>query len=158
MRGTPLESLPAEDPLRQHRRYQAAFLLRDYGLHLEDLAFAPSGGLPRDVDPKLACARQALTHVPVEVNHAARAELLRVPGIGSRGAAAILAARRIRRLQDMGQLTRLGVVAERAAPFVTLDGRRSWQPSLFGAPDAGSCPPARRPKPANPQAASRALS
>jgi predicted DNA-binding helix-hairpin-helix protein len=129
--GTPLENMPAGDPLREHRLYQASFLLRDYGFDLEDLTFAPSGSLPRDIDPKLAYARQALVNAPVEVNRASREELLRVPGIGPHCAAAILAARRLHRLRDAAQLSRLGVVAERAAPYVTLDGHRAWQPSLF---------------------------
>ncbi len=58
---TPFENEPPTPPLRQHRLYQASFLLRDYGFDLEDLPFEPaSGNLPLTIDPKLAWARQNL--------------------------------------------------------------------------------------------------
>ena len=120
--GTPLESEAPEDPLRAHRLYQASYLLRDYGFDLEDLAFEPGGGLPRHVDPKVAYAQAALAGSPVEVNRAPREVLLRVPGIGPRTADALLHARRQRSLRDLDQLHRFGVIAERAAPYITLDG------------------------------------
>jgi predicted DNA-binding helix-hairpin-helix protein len=120
--GTPLESHAPEDPLRAHRLYQAAFLLRDYGFDLEELAFDERGGLPRHLDPKVAYAQAALVDSPVEVNRAPREALLRVPGIGPRTADALLRARRQRALRDLDQLHRLGVIAARAAPYITLDG------------------------------------
>jgi predicted DNA-binding helix-hairpin-helix protein len=121
---TPLENKPAVDPLREHRLYQASFLLRDYGFDLEDLPFAGDGNLPLDRDPKLAWAQMNLAPSPLEVNHADRHQLMRVPGIGPRGADAILTARRTATLRDLGSLKKLGVIAERAAPYVLLDGRR----------------------------------
>ncbi len=131
--GTPFESHPAEDPLREHRLYQAFFLLRDYGFDLEELSFQVDGRLPLERDPKLAYAQTALAGRPIEVNRADRAKLLRVPGIGPRGADAILRARRLdQRPHDLEDLRRLGVVGERAAPYVTLDGRRpGFQPRLL---------------------------
>ncbi|MEJ2749526.1 MAG: hypothetical protein P8183_16720 [Anaerolineae bacterium] len=89
---TPLENTPAENPLRQNRLYQASFLFRDYGFDLEEMPFTEAGNLPLDTDPKLAWAQVALRDAPVEVNRAEREELLRIPGIGPKGAAAILAA------------------------------------------------------------------
>lgn len=124
IQGTPLENHPAEDPLRQHRLYQASFLLRDYGFDLEDLPFIDSGHLPMDQDPKLVYAQATLVNAPVEINHADRAELLRVPGIGPHGAAAILNARRRGRLHSLSDLRKLGVLAERASPYITVDGHR----------------------------------
>ncbi len=121
--GTPLEAVAPEDPLRAHRLVQASFLLRDYGFDLEDLAFDARGGLARHVDPKLAYAQAALAGSPVEVNRASREMLLRVPGIGPRTAEALLNARRQRSLRSLDQLHRLGVIAERAAPYITLDGQ-----------------------------------
>lgn len=56
MPQTPLEEQPAENPWREHRLYQASFLLRDYGFDLEDLPFTPTGRLPLEVDPKLGWA------------------------------------------------------------------------------------------------------
>jgi len=121
--GTPLEAVRPEDPRRAHRLYQASFLLRDYGFDLEELAFDSQGGLPRHTDPKLAYAQAALADSPVEVNRAPRELLLRVPGIGPRTADALLDARRQRSLCSLDQLHRLGVIAERAAPYITLDGQ-----------------------------------
>ncbi|MEN6408235.1 MAG: radical SAM protein [Anaerolineaceae bacterium] len=120
---TPLENHPAEDPWREHRLYQASFLLRDYGFDLEDLPFMGGGNLPLGVDPKLAWAREHLAEQPVEVNRAELSELLRVPGIGPKGARAILHARRQNCLRDLGALRSLGISPKRAAPFILLDGR-----------------------------------
>lgn len=121
---TPLENQPAIHPWRQNRLYQASFLLRDYGFDLEELPFAGDGNLPLEVDPKLAWAREHLSEAPLEINHADRAELLRVPGIGTHGARAILQARRLAHLRSLEDLKSLGVVASRAAPFILLDGHR----------------------------------
>ncbi len=124
---TPLASAARTPAIREHRLYQADWLLRFYGFVLGDLVFDQDGALPSDVDPKLAWARRHLTGRPVEVNRASRRELLRVPGIGPRSADAILRARRQGRLRDLGDLRTLGAVASRAAPFVLLDGRRPPQ-------------------------------
>lgn len=119
---TPLESLPPASPVREHRLYQASFLLRDYGFTVEELPFAGDGNLPLAEDPKLAWARQNLAQLPVELNQADREQLLRVPGIGLQGAERVLAARRQGRLRDLRDLRRLGIAADRAAPFILLDG------------------------------------
>jgi predicted DNA-binding helix-hairpin-helix protein len=121
---TPLENHPKENPWREHRLYQASFLLRDYGFELEDLPFTQQGRLPLEMDPKLAWARENLRETPLEVNRAGRRELLRVPGIGPKGVEAILQARRTGKLRDLRDLQKLGVLAARAAPFILLDGRQ----------------------------------
>ncbi|MCB9420359.1 MAG: radical SAM protein [Ardenticatenaceae bacterium] len=121
---TPLENTLAENPLRQNRLYQASFLFRDYGFDLEDMPFTEAGNLPLDTDPKLAWAQVALRDSPVEVNRAEREELLRIPGIGPKGAAAILAARRRGKLREVGDLQAIGVATKRLKPFVLLDGKR----------------------------------
>ena len=121
---TPLEHLPAGSPLREHRLYQSSFLLRDYGFDLEDMPFDPAGNLPLALDPKVAWAKANLAEQPVEVNRAGREELLRVPGIGPKGADAILAARRRGTLRQVKDLQAIGVVTTRLAPFVLLDGSR----------------------------------
>lgn len=130
---TPLADVPATDPQRQLRLYQASFLLRDYGFELEELPFAGQGDLPRAVDPKRAWADQSLAHQPVEINYAARAELLRVPGIGPQGADRILKARARGRLRTLDDLRAIGIRGvKRVAPYVLLDGRRPLdQPRLF---------------------------
>ncbi|KAB8143474.1 radical SAM protein [Chloroflexia bacterium SDU3-3] len=120
---SPFADIPAEDPARELRLYQAEFLLRDYGFAVEDLPFDEGGLLPRDRTPKQAWAERHL-HEPVEVNRAPRQVLLRVPGIGPASADKIIAARRAAKITDLGQLQRLGVVAGWAAPYVLLAGQR----------------------------------
>jgi predicted DNA-binding helix-hairpin-helix protein len=121
---TPLENQPAENPWREHRLYQASFLLRDYGFDLEDLPFTPLGRLPLEIDPKLAWAMENLREQPVELNRADRQALLRVPGIGPKSAEAILNARRRGALSDLSDLRKLGINPARAAGYVLLNGRQ----------------------------------
>jgi predicted DNA-binding helix-hairpin-helix protein len=122
--GTPFEDKPPTDPMREHRLYQASFLLRDYGFDLEDLPFTSQSNLPLQVDPKQAWAQTNLRDRPVEINKAEKRELIRIPGIGLKGADAILSARKLRRLRDLSALRKLGVIAERAAPYLLFDGQR----------------------------------
>jgi len=121
---TPLAEQPAANPWREHRLYQASFLLRDYGFDMEEMPFNQEGNLSLEVDPKLGWAQANLLHEPVEVNRADREALLRVPGIGPNGANAILHARRRGRLRNLQDLRQIGVVTSRLAPFVLLDGYR----------------------------------
>ncbi|HEY73388.1 MAG: hypothetical protein DRJ03_07535 [Chloroflexi bacterium] len=121
---TPLENQPPSSPLREHRLYQSSFLLRDYDFTVEELPFDPGGNLPLESDPKLAWARRHLAYAPVEVNTAARRDLLRVPGIGPKSVERILRERRRGRLRVLTDLRKLRIVTKRAAPFILLDGRR----------------------------------
>jgi predicted DNA-binding helix-hairpin-helix protein len=125
--GTPLEYQTALDPWRESRLYQASFLIRDYGFDLEEFPFLADGNLPLDVDPKLAWAQQHLCERPVDLERADLTELMRVPGIGAVGAKAILKARRIGHLRGLRDLRSLGVQAERASPFILIQGRRPAQ-------------------------------
>jgi predicted DNA-binding helix-hairpin-helix protein len=129
---TPFENKTPTDPWRQHRLYQASFLLRDYGFDLEELPFVNQGFLPLHTDPKQAWAQTKLRERPIDINRADREDLLRVPGIGPRGAEAIMRIRRTTKLNDISSLRRLGVLTERAAPFILLDGKRpAYQSLLF---------------------------
>ena len=130
---TPFENLLPADPLREHRLYQASFLLRDYGWSVKDLTFLQDGNLRTDIDPKRAWAEIHLRYAPVEVMKAERGQLLRIPGIGPRGADAIIKARRQGNLTDLTDLQKLGIRApEQAAPYILLDGHSpSIQLSLF---------------------------
>jgi len=129
---TPLEDHLETPPQREHRLYQSSFLLRDYGFDVEELPFDAGGNLPLESDPKLLWARQHLADAPIEVNTADRRELLRVPGIGPQGVERLLAARHQGRLHDLSDLRDLGIIAQRAAPFILLDGRRPvYQLSLW---------------------------
>ncbi len=125
IRDTPMENKAAVNPMREHRLYQASFLLRDYGFDLEDMPFIQDGNLPLATDPKLAWAQQNLKEKPLEINKADRRELLRIPGIGPKGADAILRERRSSKLRDLAGLRKLGIVTTRIAPFVLLDGKRA---------------------------------
>ncbi len=122
--GTPLQDLPSPPPERSIRLYQADWLLREYGFDLDELPFGEDGELPAGRDPKLAWARSRPESFPVEINRASLPELLRVPGIGRRGAAKILAARREKKLTAAGDLRRLRLPVARMTDFITLDGRR----------------------------------
>ncbi len=131
---TPFEGLPATDPARERRLYQASFLLRDYAWDVEDLPFMGTGNLDLNVDPKRAWADLHLRAAPVDVMRADREALLRVPGIGPRGVDRLLAARRRGRIRDLAALNRVGVQANRAAPYILLDGvRPPTQLALFPA-------------------------
>jgi predicted DNA-binding helix-hairpin-helix protein len=121
--GTKMEDAPAETPVREHRLYQADFLLRRYDFELDELPFDEQGNLPRDVDPKLAWALRHPERFPVEVTKAEREELLRVPGIGPETAERIVKARKEGTLLTAEDLQRLGVRLKRAAPFLTLRGK-----------------------------------
>lgn len=122
---TPFADIAPTSPTREHRLYQASFLLRDYDWDVEDLPFVGEGNLRLDVDPKRAWADDHLRHSPVEVMRADRRELMRVPGIGPKGAQAIINARRRGRLADLGHLRTIGIRGpQRAAPYILLDGRR----------------------------------
>lgn len=135
---TPLEQTPFENytptsPLREHRLYQASFLLRDYGWKVEDLAFANNGNLRTDIDPKQAWAEAHLRQNPIDIMQASREQLLRVPGIGPRGARAIMEARSRGHLTELAHLRKLGIrTPEQMTPYILLNGRRvDLQMSLF---------------------------
>ncbi|HET7088370.1 MAG TPA: radical SAM protein [Anaerolineae bacterium] len=133
LRDTPLENHRPTDPLREHRLYQADFLLRQYSFTFDDFTFDDAGNLPLQADPKAAWAQAHLAHAPVDLNRATREELLRVPGLGPKSVETILAARRQGRLRDLGHLRQLNILAERAAPYILLDGKRpAHQLTLFG--------------------------
>lgn len=131
--NTPLEHQPSTPALREHRLYQASFLLRDYGFDVEELPFEREGMLPLHTDPKLLWAWQNLREQPIEINRADWRALLRVPGIGPKGAKAVLRARRQEKIRSLSALRALGIHIGRAAPFILLDGcRPEFQPSLPG--------------------------
>lgn len=121
--GTRLEDKPAESLVREHRLYQADFLLRRYGFELDELPFDEQGNLPEDKDPKLAWALQHPERFPVEVMAAEREELMRVPGIGPETADRIVKARKEGVVLTAKDLQNLGVQISRTAPFLTLKGK-----------------------------------
>jgi len=129
--NTPLEGVMPTHPTREHRLYQADWLLRYYSFGAEELPFDADGQLSQEIDPKAAWAQAHPERFPIEVNAAPLPELLRIPGIGPTSAKAIVQARRQANLRELGDLRKLGARADRAAPFVTLAGQRPpYQPPL----------------------------
>ena len=110
---------------REHRLYQADWLLRFYGFDLEDITgHRTDGNLDLEIDPKLAWALAHRAHFPLDVNRAPREMLLRVPGFGVKTVNRILSTRRHRSLR-YEDLTRIGALMKKAQPFITLQG---WTP------------------------------
>jgi putative DNA modification/repair radical SAM protein len=118
--------LPAKSPplQREHRLYQADWLLRYYGFTVPEITEGGDAGmLDLDIDPKLAWALKHRALFPVDVNTAPREMLLRVPGLGTRAVDKILAARRHMRLR-LDDIARLTSGLKRLRPFlITLDHR-----------------------------------
>ncbi|SCM76232.1 Predicted DNA-binding protein [uncultured Pleomorphomonas sp.] len=120
-------ALPLIQPplLREHRLYQADWLLRFYGFTADEIATgAKAGHLDLEIDPKLAWALQHRGLFPLDVNRAAKDMLLRVPGFGTRAVDRIIAARRTRALR-YEDLVRMGALIKKARPFISLPG---WSP------------------------------
>lgn len=108
--------------LREHRLYQADWLLRFYGFRAEELLDASHPDFNPQVDPKCSWALRHLDFFPVEVNRADYEALLRIPGVGVVSAKRILVSRRARKLR-IEDLPKLGVVMKRAQYFLTASGR-----------------------------------
>ncbi len=121
--NTLLPSLDTKPPLlREHRLYQADWLLRFYGFHASELLDADSPDFDPRLDPKCCWALRHPEWFPVEVNRADYEALLRVPGVGVVSAKRILVARRAGPLRA-DDLRKLGVVMKRAQYFLTCSGR-----------------------------------
>ncbi len=122
--NTLLPSMDTKPPLlREHRLYQADWLLRFYGFSASELLDEQNPQFNPYVDPKCNWALHHPDQFPVEVNRAPYETLLRVPGIGVRSAQRIVVARRTGSL-DFAGLKKLGVVLKRAQYFLTCSGKR----------------------------------
>ncbi len=117
-----LPVLPMPPLLREHRLYQADWLLRMYNFRAQELLNDAEPNLDPQLDPKAGWAVRNFQHFPIEINTADYDWLLRVPGIGVLSARRIVAARRSGRL-DFAHLRRIGVVLKRAQYFITCSGR-----------------------------------
>lgn len=122
--GTPLSELPPTPPLREHRLYQSDFLLRKYGFTFDELPFDDGGFLSLSADPKALWAIRHPQFFPVEVNRAEWEQLVRIPGIGPKSAVGLLKARQSGKVRSLRDLRCLGAEADKAAPYVLLDGKR----------------------------------
>ncbi|NLB89386.1 MAG: putative DNA modification/repair radical SAM protein [Syntrophomonadaceae bacterium] len=108
--------------LREHRLYQADWLLRFYGFKADELLDKDNPNFNSDYDPKTDWALRNLHFFPVEINKADYEKLLRVPGLGVKSAKRIITARRVSAL-DFDDLKRIGVVMKRAQYFITCKGK-----------------------------------
>ncbi len=125
-----LPALPGGPPLlREHRLYQADWLLRFYDFRVEELLSEERPDFNIYLDPKCDWALRHLECFPVEVNTADYKTLLRVPGIGYKSASRIVKARRMSRL-DFADLKKIGVVLKRALYFITCSGRMMYRTKL----------------------------
>jgi putative DNA modification/repair radical SAM protein len=126
---SPLEDLRPASPWREHRLYQADWLLRVYRFSPQEveMALGEGGNLPLKKDPKLAIAQKQPWLFPVDVNRASCAELLRVPGIGPVSAQRIVEARQHHRVYSVAQLRKIRVVTKRAAPFIWFQGMLDFE-------------------------------
>jgi putative DNA modification/repair radical SAM protein len=112
----PLKPAPL---MREHRLYQADWLLRFYGFQSQEIFEHSDGMLDLDVDPKLAWALKHREDFPVDINTCSREQLLRVPGLGTKAVERLLKARSIRKI-SVEDLQRLRVPVKRVLPFLKL--------------------------------------
>jgi putative DNA modification/repair radical SAM protein len=114
-RALPLAAPPL---MREHRLYQADWLMRFYGFAAGEIIDKSAGMLPLDIDPKLAWALRHRERFPLDVARASREELLRVPGFGTKAVDRIIATRRVTSIRA-ADLSRLHV-PKKALPFIVL--------------------------------------
>ncbi len=107
--------------LREHRLYQADWLIRFYGFNVDEIC-GECENLPSEYDPKCAWALRNMHLFPVEINTAPLETLLRVPGIGAKSAYRITEARKFSKL-DFDNLAKMRIVLKRAKHFITCNGR-----------------------------------
>ena len=123
--------LPLKRPplMREHRIYQADWLMRFYGFAPVEVQGATDarGMLPLDIDPKLAWALKHREIFPIDVNRAPKEVLWRVPGLGTKAVDRIVASRRIRRLR-LDDVARLTLSIAKVRPFITA---ADWRPTLL---------------------------
>jgi putative DNA modification/repair radical SAM protein len=119
-----LENLNPTPPMREHRLYQADWLLRVYGFSQIDLELAldKNDTLSLGNDPKLVIARKQPWLFPLDINKAGYEELIRVPGIGPVSAKRIIETRRGHSIFLTQQLQKMGVVMKQALPFIRFKG------------------------------------
>ncbi|MBN1478984.1 putative DNA modification/repair radical SAM protein [candidate division KSB1 bacterium] len=107
---------------REHRLYQADWLIRLYGYRTVEILSAQQPNLNRHVDPKVNWALQHVDFFPIEINTADYEDLLRIPGVGLISAKRIITQRRIQRV-GYADLKKIGVALKRARHFITINGK-----------------------------------
>jgi putative DNA modification/repair radical SAM protein len=128
-RALPLRAPPL---VREHRLYQADWLMRFYGFDAGEIVDETEGMLPLDIDPKLAWALRHRDRFPLDVHRASREDLLRVPGFGTKTVDRIIATRRTTSIRA-ADLARLHIPGNKALPFIVLSDHRPAPHLLDGA-------------------------
>src|SRR5665213_1160175 len=128
-RALPLSAPPL---VREHRLYQADWLMRFYGFDAGEIVDPAEGMLSLDIDPKLAWALRHRDRFPLDIAHASREDLLRVPGFGTKAVDRIIATRRVTSIR-VSDLARLHIPAKKALPFIVLS---DFRPALHLLDDA----------------------
>lgn len=128
---TPFENKTPTPLKRQLRLYQASYLIRDYGFGIEELEFNENENLLLEKDPKLNWANENLLDNPIEINNASRHQLLRIPGIGLKGAKSILSYRVQSSICGPEDLKRIGINPSRLLPYVLFNGKRPEYQTSF---------------------------
>jgi len=108
--------------LREHRLYQADWLLRFYDFTFDEIVDDSNPNLDEELDPKMFWALNNLQYFPMEINAASKEELLRIPGIGIRSVFKILKARKFKKL-DFSDLKQLKISIKKAQYFITCKGK-----------------------------------
>lgn len=122
--NSPLLPPPLTAPplVREHRLYQADWLLRFYGFRADEILDEKNPFLDLEMDPKISWALRNIEQFPMEINKASMEELLRIPGIGATSAIRIVRQRRLAAVK-FDDLKKIGVVVKRAKYFITCCGR-----------------------------------
>ena len=117
-----LPDLKNPPTLREHRLYQADWLLRFYGFNAKELLSEENPNFDINFDPKTNWALQNMHLFPLEINRAPREMLLRIPGVGGKSVQRIMAIRRVSNI-TFEDLKKIGVVLKRAQYFITCNGK-----------------------------------
>ena len=124
--------IPAAPPMREHRLYEADWLMRVYGFSLNEvgLALGKSGNLSLTKNPKLVIAAKQPWLYPLDINTATQDELIRVPGIGPMGAKRIIETRQVHSINAIQQLKKMRIQTGVAAPFIWFKGMAGFGKQL----------------------------
>lgn len=124
-----LPALQQPPLLREHRLYQADWLLRFYGFKAQELLSESRPNFNTLIDPKCDWALRHLELFPIEINRADYYTLLRIPGVGTKSASRIVKARRMAKL-EFNDLKKMGVVLKRALYFITCNGKMMYDTKI----------------------------
>lgn len=128
--GPLLPAVSTSPPLiREHRLYQADWLLRFYSFQSHEILSPSSPNLDERLDPKAAWALRNFDMFPIDINRASYEELLRIPGVGITSAQRIIKTRRVTAIREQ-DLKKIGMVLKRARHFITISGKYQGDTSL----------------------------